>query len=79
MNKRQYFHMPCVRWHVTHAVKVFTHELKSMSEAQPLLFHEDFKPADGAVVAVQHEHGEGRQLSRAVPAVTAVNHHGCLS
>lgn len=29
----------------------------------------------GAVVAVQHQHGQGGELSRAVPAVAAVDHH----
>lgn len=42
--------------------RFFTHKLKSMSKAQPLFFHKDFKPSDGAVVSVQHKHGQGGQL-----------------
>lgn len=49
-----------------------------MPEAQPFLLHEDLKAPHGAVVAVQHEHGEGGELGRAVPAVAAVHHHGRL-
>lgn len=55
--------------------RFFTHKLKSMSKAQPFFLHEDFKPSDGSVVPVQHEHGQGRQLGCTVPAIAAVHHH----
>lgn len=46
-----------------------------MSKAQPFFLHEDFEPADGPVVPVQHEHGQRRQLGGAVPTIAAVHHH----
>ena len=33
------------------------------------------EPSESAVVAVQHQHGQRGELSRSVPAVTAVDHH----
>lgn len=62
-----------------HWVQVFTYKLKSMSKAQPFFFHKDFKSSDSSIVSIQHEHGKGRQLSCAVPAITAVYHHRRLS
>lgn len=48
---------------------------KLVSKAYPLLLHQDFEALNGSVVAVQHEHGQGGELGRAVPAVAAVNQH----
>ena len=35
----------------------------------------NLEPSQRAVVAVQHEHGQGAELSGAVPAVTTMQHH----
>ena len=40
---------------------------------EPLLLDEDFEALDGPVEGVEEEHGQGGQLSRPVPAVTAVD------
>lgn len=55
-----------------------THQLKSVAEAQPLLLHKHFEAPDGSVVAIQHEQGERGELGCPVPAITAVDNHGCL-
>lgn len=46
-----------------------------MTKAQPLFLKQHFKAANGAVVTIQHEHRQGGELSRAVPAVAAVHHN----
>lgn len=53
----------------------FVYQLEAVTEAQPLLLEQHLETADGAVVSVQHEHGQGRELARAVPTVAAVHHH----
>lgn len=35
----------------------------------------DLEPFEGAVVAVQQQHGQRGELSRSIPAIAAVNHH----
>lgn len=35
----------------------------------------DLESSEGAVVAVQQQHGQRGELGRSVPAVAAVNHH----
>lgn len=35
----------------------------------------DLEASEGAVVAVQQQHGQRGELSRSIPAVAAVNHH----
>lgn len=52
-----------------------SYRCKLVSKAYPLLLHQDFKAFHGSVVAVEHEHGQRGELSRAVPAVAAVNQH----
>lgn len=52
-----------------------SYRCKLVSKAYPLFLHQNFKAFNGSVVAVQHEHGQGGELSRAVPAVAAVNQH----
>lgn len=49
--------------------------LEAMSETQPLFLNQNFKAPNGAVVPVQHEHGQRGELSRAVPAVATVHHY----
>lgn len=49
-----------------------------MTEAQPLLLEQHLEPANGAVVTVQHEHGQGGELGGAVPTVATVDHHRCF-
>lgn len=49
-----------------------------MSKTYPFLLDQDFKALDAAVEAVQHQHGQGRQLGGPVPAVAAVHHHRAL-
>ena len=44
-------------------------------EAGPLLLDEDLEAGEGAVVGVQQQHGQGGQLRRPVPPVTAVDYH----
>ena len=46
-----------------------------VSKADPLLLQQHLEAPEGAVVAVQHQHRQGGELGRAVPAVTAVHHH----
>ena len=53
----------------------FVYQLEAVTEAQPLLLKQHLKTADGAVVTVQHEHGQGRELACAVPTVATVHHH----
>lgn len=54
------------------------YQLEAVTEAQPLFLKQHLEATNGAVVAVQHEHGQGGELARAVPAVAAVHHHRCF-
>ena len=49
-----------------------------MSKTDPFFLDQYFKALDAPVEAVQHEHGQGRQLGRPVPTITAVHHHRAL-
>ena len=49
-----------------------------MSKAYPLLLYESLESFNGAVITVQHQHGQGRQLGCPVPTITAVYHHRAL-
>lgn len=51
------------------------YQLEAVTEAQPLLLEQDFKAANGSVVTVQHQHGQGGELARSVPTIAAVHHH----
>lgn len=53
----------------------FVYQLEAVTEAQPLLLEQHLKAANGSVVTVQHEHGQGGELARSVPTVATVHHH----
>lgn len=55
--------------------RMCTHRGELVSKADPLLLDQHLEAPECAVVRVQHQHGQGGELSRAVPAVTAVHHH----
>ena len=57
---------------------IIVYQLEAVTKAQPLFLQQHFEAADGAVVTVQHEHGQGGELGCAVPAVAAVDHHWCF-
>lgn len=50
-------------------------QLEAVTKAQPLFLEQNLKTTNGAVIAVQHEHGQGGELAGPVPAVAAVHHH----
>ena len=60
------------QWNVH--LTISTHQCKPMSKAYPLLFYESLESFNGAVITVQHQHGQRRQLGCSVPAITAVHH-----
>lgn len=51
---------------------------KFMSETYPFFLHQYFKALDAPIEAVQHQHGQGRQLGGPVPPVAAVHEHRAL-
>lgn len=51
------------------------YQLEAVTKTQPLFLKQHLEAANGAVVTVQHEHGQGGELARTVPAVAAVHHH----
>lgn len=51
------------------------YQLEAVTKAQPLFLKQHLEAANGAVVTVQHEHGQGGELACAVPTVAAVHHH----
>lgn len=50
-------------------------QLEAVTKAQPLFLEQNLKTTNGAVIAVQHEHGQGGELARPVPAIAAVHHN----
>ncbi len=52
----------------------FVYQLEAVTETQPLFLKQHLEAANGAVVTVQHQHGQGGELSCAVPAVATVHH-----
>lgn len=54
---------------------MFMYQLEAVAKAEPLFLQQRFETPNGAVITVQHEHGQGGELARPVPAVTAVHHH----
>lgn len=53
----------------------FIYQLKAVTKAQPFFLQQHLKSTNGAVITVQHEHGQRRELARPVPAIAAVHHH----
>lgn len=51
------------------------YQLEAVTKAQPLLLKQHLEAANGAVVTVQHEHGQRGELACAVPAIATVHHH----
>lgn len=51
--------------------------LEFMAETEPLLFDEHLKTTNRAIVWIEQEHCKGRQLSRSIPSVRAVNDNRC--
>lgn len=49
-----------------------------MSKTYPLFLYQYFKAFNSPVETVQHQHGQGCQLSSPVPSVTAVHKHWAL-
>lgn len=53
----------------------FVYQLEAVTKTQPFFLKQHLKTTNGSVITVQHKHGQGGQLTRAVPTVTAVHHH----
>lgn len=53
----------------------FAYQLEAVTKAQPFFLQQHLKSTNGAVIPVQHEHGQGGELARPVPAIAAVHHH----
>lgn len=51
--------------------------LEFMSETEPLLFDEHLKSFHCAIVRIEQQHCQRRQLRRPIPSVRAMDHHGC--
>ena len=57
------------------ALNVSAPVVELVPERQPVLLDERLEAVDGAVVAVQHQAGQGARLRGPVPTVGTVNNH----
>lgn len=53
----------------------FVYQLEAVTKAQPFFLQQHLKSTNGAVITVQHDHGQGGELACPVPAIAAVHHH----